>query len=354
MEHITIVDYSPSYQPVFEALNRSWIEKHFRMEERDVFTLTKPGEAILDGGGSILMALYDGVVAGTVALRKIDAGTFELTKMAVDENFRRKGIAEALGKASLERAARDGASKVILFSHSSLEGAITLYLKLGFYHVLVEGSEYRRADVKMETWLAPHAEPANNDLSIIRANAIHAPAIAAIGKQAFGDTFGPLFENKEELQQYLNRTYAIAKIAFGLRKSSNVFYLAVAGEKPVGFVKLKKNCLNPQIPSLAQMELQKLYVLNEYHGGGAGAGLMKAAKELAAAEKMEHLWLDTHIDNARGIRFYEKHGFSIYGAHHFTIGTQTFEYHLMDFELPAGNRAAGVKTNQTLNITSNL
>lgn len=153
MEHITIVDYTPEHQPAFEGLNRSWIETYFRMEERDVFTLTKPDEAILNPGGYILMALYDGEVAGTVALRKVDDTTFELTKMAVDENFRRRGIAEALGKASIEKAEREGADRLILFSNSSLQGAITLYLKLGFYHLLVEASEYRRANVKMEKLL---------------------------------------------------------------------------------------------------------------------------------------------------------------------------------------------------------
>src|SRR5215207_8937059 len=117
MEHITIVHYKPEHQPAFEGLNRQWIEKYFRMEDRDVFTLTQPHEAILNLGGAILMALYDGVVAGTVALRKIDEATFELTKMAVDENFRRKGIAEALGKASIEWAERERAERVILFSH---------------------------------------------------------------------------------------------------------------------------------------------------------------------------------------------------------------------------------------------
>jgi ribosomal protein S18 acetylase RimI-like enzyme len=74
-------------------------------------------------------------------------------------------------------------------------------------------------------------------------------------------------------------------------------------------------------------------VLKEFHGSGAGAGLMKVALELAKTEGVEHLWLDTHINNARGIRFYEKHGFKICGRHYFTIGTQTFEYHLMDIEL---------------------
>jgi len=331
MNNITIVEYLPEYQPVFERLNRAWIEKYFWMEEGDVYTLTSPQKDIIDQGGKILIALYDGVPAGTVALRRIDYATVKMAKMAVDEKFQRKGIAEALGKAFLEKAAHIGAQRVILFSHSSLEPAISLYLKLGFKHVLLKGADFKRANVKMEKWLINEPKAGKN-ISIIRATAEHAPAIAAIGKQSFGDTFGPLFVNKQELKEYLDHTYAISKIEHSISKESNVFYLAVAGEQPVGFVKLKKNSLHQQIQSLSQLELQKIYVLKEFHGSGAGAGLMKAALELAKAEEVEHLWLDTHIDNARGIRFYEKHGFKIYGRHYFTIGTQLFEYHLMDLE----------------------
>jgi ribosomal protein S18 acetylase RimI-like enzyme len=338
MEHISIVDYKPEHQPLFEKLNRAWIEKYFYMEEGDVFTLTNPQEAILNSGGAILMALYDGVVAGTVALIRTDYKTVKLAKMTVDENCRRKGIAEALGHASIERAAQLGAQRVILFSHSSLEPAITLYLKLGFRHMLPEKTEFRRANVKMEKWLV-EPQSTNNTIRIIEAEPEHAPAIAAIGRQSFTDTFGPLFGplfvNKNELKEYLDYTYAISKIESSISKSTNAVYLAVAGEMPVGFVKLKKNSLHPQISSLSQLELQKIYVLKEFHGSGAGAGLMQAALELANEEEVEHLWLDTHIDNVRGIRFYEKHGFKIYGRHYFTIGTQLFEYHLMDLELQA-------------------
>lgn len=333
MEHINIVDYQPQHQPDFERLNRAWIEKYFWMEEGDFFTLGNPAEAILKDGGYVFIALYDGVPAGTVALKKMDDGNFRMAKMAVEENFRRKGIAEALCHACLERAALKGAKRVILFSNSLLSAAIELYLKMGFHHLLLNGADFKRANVKMEKWLTDE-RPANNSISIIRATAEHAPAIAAVGKQSFNNTFGPLFVNKQELEKYLGSTYAISKIESSLHRESNVFYLAVAGEQPVGFVKLKKNSLHPQIPSLSQLELQKIYVLHSFHGSGAGAGLMKAALELAKAEQVEHLWLDTHIDNARGIRFYEKHGFKIYGRHYFTIGTQLFEYHLMDVELP--------------------
>src|SRR6476619_5223869 len=96
MNPIKIVDYQPQHQPYFEKFNRQWIEEYFVMEPIDEFVLKHPGEAILKKGGAILMALYNGTVAGTVALKKMDDTTCEFTKMAVDENFRRLGIAETL------------------------------------------------------------------------------------------------------------------------------------------------------------------------------------------------------------------------------------------------------------------
>ena len=70
-------------------------------------------------------------------------------QMAVDKNFRRKGIAEALSYASFEKAKALGADKVILYSNTKNAGAIKLYEKLGFKHVEVEAGVYERANVKM-------------------------------------------------------------------------------------------------------------------------------------------------------------------------------------------------------------
>ena len=102
MNPIRIVDYLPEHQPYFEKFNRRWIEDYFTMEPVDEFVLKNPDEAILHPGGAILMALYNGHLAGTVCLRKVDAVTYEFTKMAVDEDFRRKGIAETISYGRLE------------------------------------------------------------------------------------------------------------------------------------------------------------------------------------------------------------------------------------------------------------
>jgi ribosomal protein S18 acetylase RimI-like enzyme len=146
---ISIVDYRPEHQPYFEKFNRAWIEAWFAMEPVDEWVLTNPDKAILETGGAILMALYNGEVAGTVGLRKVEEDTYEFTKMAVDENFRRKGIAEAISYASFIKAKELGAKQVILYSNTKNAGAIKLYEKIGFRHLEVEPGVYKRANVKM-------------------------------------------------------------------------------------------------------------------------------------------------------------------------------------------------------------
>jgi ribosomal protein S18 acetylase RimI-like enzyme len=150
MSSIRILDYQPAHQPYFEKFNRQWIEELFEMEPLDEWVLTHPQEAILNPGGAIIMATYNGLMAGTVALRKLDADTYEFTKMAVETSFRRRGIAEAISFASFRKAKELGARKIILYSNTKNAGAIKLYEKIGFVHLPVENDVYKRANVKME------------------------------------------------------------------------------------------------------------------------------------------------------------------------------------------------------------
>src|SRR5438552_18921374 len=171
------------------------------------------------------------------------------------------------------------------------------------------------------------------NIKVITADPSHAFTISSIGKQSFRDAFAHLFKNKEDLLEYLEYTYHRDKILKSLEKENNVFFLAFVENVPVGFAKVKKYSLNEQIESIAQMELQKIYVLSYYHGSGAGAALMQAVLDLADEICPDYLWLDTHINNIKAIRFYEKNGFQKIGKYYFTIGAQTFEYHLMSLPI---------------------
>jgi len=166
-------------------------------------------------------------------------------------------------------------------------------------------------------------------IKVVIASPSDAPIISSIGRQSFRDAFAHLFNDRKTLQEYLDYTYDVDKVRKSIAKENNVFFVAFVENVPVGFAKVKKYSLNEQIDSIAQMELQKIYVLSYYHGSGAGQALMQAVIDLANEIKPDFLWLDTHIANAKAIHFYEKNAFTKVGKHYFMIGDQTFEYHLM-------------------------
>lgn len=155
MNSIRIVEYTDQYQPVFERLNRTWIEENFKLEASDITVLGQPRKHLIDTGGHILVALYDHEPAGTVALKKVNDHEYEFTKMAVDQNFRRRGIAQILTYAAIEKGRELGAHKIILYSNTLQSAAIALYRKTGFMEVPLNEFVYERGNIKMELSLLP-------------------------------------------------------------------------------------------------------------------------------------------------------------------------------------------------------
>jgi len=149
---VKILTYQPEHQAAFEKLNRDWIEKFFWMEPVDHEVLGNPEDHIIKPGGSILMAHYQNEIAGTVALKFVEAGVYEFTKMAVDEKFQGLKIGKQLAQAAIDKAKEKKAQKIILYSNTRLISAIALYRNLGFQEVPVDGP-YKRSDIKMELLL---------------------------------------------------------------------------------------------------------------------------------------------------------------------------------------------------------
>ena len=57
--------------------------------------------------------------------------------------------------------------------------------------------------------------------------------------------------------------------------------------------------------------------------------LLKKAIELAQEARVDFVWLGVWKANERAIRFYQKHGFDIFGTHTFVLGTVEQEDWLM-------------------------
>jgi ribosomal protein S18 acetylase RimI-like enzyme len=140
--------------PRFAALNAQWIEDLHHMEESDKLMVARP-EIYIEDGSHVFSAHYQGDIAGAVALKRHEDGRYELTKMAVDEQFRGQGIGQILMDAVESYAKEELKLKTIfLLSNTKNAAALRLYARNG-WTVNHEGPHpvYARANIGMEKTL---------------------------------------------------------------------------------------------------------------------------------------------------------------------------------------------------------
>ena len=308
-----IIEYEPIHQRWFEKLNRAWIEPYFGMESIDEQVLRFPDEHIIAHGGTILMATQNDEIAGTVALKFVAPGVFEFTKMAVDQQFRGKQIGKSLALSAIKKAKSLGAEKIILYSNTILQPAISLYKKIGFVEVPLDGP-YKRSNIKMELNL-------NNSLqiSIRRAMADDARLLTMLGIKTFYDTFAAV-NTKDDMNLYLSKTFHEAKLQEELEDGKNTFFVAEDNGLPAGYAKIRRGESPTELKGHRSMEIERLYAVKEYIGKQIGQKLMASCLQAAIDDRFEVVWLGVWEHNHRAIAFYEKCGFKKFSSHPFMLG----------------------------------
>ena len=165
---------------------------------------------------------------------------------------------------------------------------------------------------------------------VLKAQPEDAALIALLGRITFAETFGHLFAgHRAHLLAYLDRTFSVGKIRRSIESSRNAYWLGFADGLPVSYAKLKYPSPTPLLRGESVAQLQKIYVLRDFLEQGIGKSLLQAILDHAANLQIEKLWLDVLKDNTRAILFYQRHGFSGLGEDTYTIGAQTFLFHLM-------------------------
>jgi diamine N-acetyltransferase len=151
-------------------------------------------------------------------------------------------------------------------------------------------------------------------------------ALAKLARDSFVETFGHLY-SPEDLNAFLDANKRPDVILGGLSDPSALYLIAEDAGKMVGYCKMG---LNPVFADYDPgerrvVELKELYILATHQGSGIAQRLMQWALDVARAHCADEVVLSVWSGNAKGQRFYEKHGFSWLADTHFMVGNQRDE-----------------------------
>lgn len=170
----------------------------------------------------------------------------------------------------------------------------------------------------------------SKEINIRKAGTNDAEVVALLGRITFAETFAYLFESHEDdLRTYLDYTFGVAKIRRSLEQPRNTYWIGFADGLPVGYAKVKVPSPVAALAGKEVAQLQKIYLLKEFTGNGLGKVLMEAVFAHAGSHRVDAVSLFVLKENSSAIRFYERLAFAIVGEDTFTIGAQTFAFHLM-------------------------
>lgn len=152
--------------------------------------------------------------------------------------------------------------------------------------------------------------------------------IKEIGERTFYETF--YNENLEEdMNDYLIKNFSYAQLETEFKNSRSKFYMVQNDKKIVAYMKL--NFIEDQINKDYEntLEIQRIYVTQEYKGRHIGKSLIKKAIEIAKNNNKNYIWLGVWEKNINAIRFYKKQGFVKYDTHIFKLGADEQTDNLM-------------------------
>lgn len=154
--------------------------------------------------------------------------------------------------------------------------------------------------------------------------------IKLISEKTFYETFCD--ENSEEdMENYLKENFSYEQVEREIKKEGSIFYIVENNDEVVAYMKINFDKAQTEEGYLNTLEVQRIYILQEYKGRKIGKRLIEIAKKIAQKNELNYIWLGVWENNFNAIKFYEKQGFKKFATHIFKLGDDEQTDNLMKF-----------------------
>lgn len=147
-----------------------------------------------------------------------------------------------------------------------------------------------------------------------------ADVLLELSKKTFFDFFAHL-NKPEDMEAYTSVAFTPQKIQAELNNPNSHFFFAMLDGEITGYLKLNYSHAQTEFQDPAAVEIERIYVLAEYHGKKIGHQFIDFTLKAATDKHLQYVWLGVWEHNLKAIAFYEKHGFEVFSSHEFALGS---------------------------------
>ena len=171
-----------------------------------------------------------------------------------------------------------------------------------------------------------------------RATPEDAEVLSTLASTCFTQTFGHLYAS-DDLDRFIHEAYSPEVLRAELADPQRPTWLlfeepslnADANPSPahvdegsegtlIGYVTVCPAHLPHPDVKPTDGEVQRLYLLREYQGGGRGSMMLRHAIDYLLADGPRPLWIGVFSENLGAQRLYGRHGFKLVGEYKFMVG----------------------------------
>lgn len=155
--------------------------------------------------------------------------------------------------------------------------------------------------------------------------------LQAISRQTFFETFAD-HNTADNMQKYLDENLSIDKLINEWSNPNSEFYFASIDGKIIAYLKINTGEAQTELKGKSSLEIERIYVLKDYHGKKVGQILYDKAIEIARQRQVDYVWLGVWEKNLKAIQFYRKNGFVAFDKHIFKLGDERQTDLMMHFK----------------------
>lgn len=158
-----------------------------------------------------------------------------------------------------------------------------------------------------------------NNVEIIRVTLSDIRQLQEISSHTFFETFSET-NTEEDMRKYMDEGFSIDNLTKQLTDKNSEFYFALFDSTVIGYIKLNFGESQTDLKDNNAVEIERIYVLKDFHGKSVGQILYNTAIEIANQRQKDYIWLGVWEKNPRAISFYKKNGFVKFDKHIFVLG----------------------------------